>query len=175
MILKLKRTPGIYLVGFMGSGKTTLGRLLAEELGWGFADLDDDIEAEHQKPISDIFEQHGEAAFRATETAMLKGRVRSIERGKPTVLALGGGAFVHPGNFELIENNGVTIFLNCPIERALQRVRTAQHRPLARDVERFTQLYHSRQHLYAKADYQIAIESDDPQAALKAILALPLF
>ena len=175
MILKLKRTPGIYLVGFMGSGKTTVGKLLANELGWIFADLDDDIEAEHSKPITDIFEQHGEVAFRATETAMLKKRVGLIERGRPTVLALGGGAFVQPGNFELIENNGVTIFLNCPIERALQRVSGQHHRPLARDAEKFTQLFHARQGLYGKADFQVSIVSDDPQIALKSILALPLF
>ena len=91
------------------------------------------------------------------------------------MLALGGGAFVQPGNFEMIENNGVTIFLNCPLERALVRVRGLEHRPLARDAERFTQLYHARLPLYVKADYQIPIESDDPQIALKAILGLPLF
>jgi shikimate kinase len=175
MILKLKRTPGIYLVGFMGSGKTTIGRLLGQELGWRFADLDDDVEAEQEKPITEIFAQHGEAAFRTLETAMLRKRVRMIERGMPTVLSLGGGAFVHPGNFELIENNGVTIFLNCPIDRALRRVSEEEHRPLARDVERFTQLYHARKPLYEKADYRIPIESDDPQMALKAILKLPLF
>ncbi len=175
MILKLKRTPGIYLVGFMGSGKTTIGRLLAQELGWQFVDLDDDVEAGERKPIADIFEQHGEPAFRSMETAMLKLRVRMIERGIPTVLALGGGAFVHPGNFELIENNGVTIFLHCPLERVLLRVRGLEHRPLARNVEQFTKLYHSRLPLYAKADYRIAIESDDPQVAMKAILSLPLF
>ena len=175
MILKLKRTPGIYLVGFMGSGKTTVGRILGAELGWHFADLDDDIEADQSKPIGEIFEHQGEATFRLIETAMLKNRVRTIERGMPTVLALGGGAFVQPGNFDLIENNGVTIFLDCPIERSLLRVRGHEHRPLARDADRFTQLYHQRQPIYAKADYRIAIESDDPQVALKAILKLPLF
>ena len=61
MILKLKRTPGIYLVGFMGSGKTTIGRLLAQELGWKFVDLDDDVEADQKKPIAEIFEQIGRA------------------------------------------------------------------------------------------------------------------
>ena len=175
MILKLKRTPGIYLAGFMGSGKTTIGRLLSQELGWGFADLDDDVEADRKKPIGDIFDQHGEAAFRAMETAMLQKRVRMIERGMPTVLALGGGALVQPGNFELIENNGITIFLNCPVDRALRRVREQPHRPLARDPERFTQLYYARQAIYERADYRIPIESDDPQVALKAILKLPLF
>ena len=64
MILKLKRTPGLYLVGFMGSGKTTVGRIVAAELGWAFVDIDDDIEREQKQTISSIFERHGEAEFR---------------------------------------------------------------------------------------------------------------
>jgi shikimate kinase len=175
MILKLKRTPGIYLAGFMGCGKSTIGRLLAQELGWQFVDLDEEIEAAERKPIAEIFEHQGEQTFRAIETAMLKARVRMIERGIPMVLALGGGAFVQPGNFELIGNNGVTIFLDCPMERALIRVRGLEHRPLARDAELFTKLYHARLPIYAKADYRIPIEGDDPQVPLKAILSLPLF
>ena len=85
MILKLKRTPGIFLVGFMGSGKSTVGRALAEELGWGFADLDEDIEKREGMSISQIFDTGGEAEFRRAETAALRERVRSIERGKPCV------------------------------------------------------------------------------------------
>ena len=67
MKLQLKRTPGIYLVGFMGSGKTTIGKRLADHLGWPFADLDADIEAQTGMSISRLFEQQGEAAFRAAE------------------------------------------------------------------------------------------------------------
>ena len=92
MILKLKRTPGIYLVGFMGSGKTTIGRHLADELGWSFADLDADIEAEQGTTIAQIFDTRGEDEFRRIETAAIQKRVRMIEKGRPMVLALGGGA-----------------------------------------------------------------------------------
>ena len=67
MILKLKRTPGIYLVGFMGSGKSTIGWRLADELGWRFIDLDEEIEAAQGRPISDIFDQDGEDLFRRLE------------------------------------------------------------------------------------------------------------
>ena len=84
MILKLKRTPGIYLVGFMACGKTTVGGGLAWELGWSFADIDEDIEAVQGIPIAQIFETRGEAEFRRIETAAIQERVRSIERGKPT-------------------------------------------------------------------------------------------
>ena len=81
MNLKLKRTPGIYIVGFMGSGKTTVGRLLAEEIGWRFADLDEDIEHSQRRSVSDIFLHQGEEAFRRIEHEALSDRVRSIRRG----------------------------------------------------------------------------------------------
>jgi len=90
MILKLKRTPGIYLVGFMASGKTTIGRLLADELGWAFADLDEDIEAQQGRSIAEIFDSDGEEEFRTIERAAIRKRVVEVERGKPMVLALGG-------------------------------------------------------------------------------------
>src|SRR5262249_42678239 len=95
MILKLKRSPGIYLVGFMGSGKSTIGRALADELGWNFGDLDADIEERSQSTISEIFDTHGETAFRVLETAALRDRVRIVESGRPHVISLGGGAFLN--------------------------------------------------------------------------------
>jgi shikimate kinase len=175
MILRLKRTPGIYLVGFMAAGKTTIGRALAERLGWHFADLDDDIEAAEQMMIARIFEQRGEQEFRRIERAALRARVKAIECGKPTVLALGGGAYVAPANYDLVENNGITIWLDCPFEVVQRRVEQTSHRPLARDAERFAQLYEERREAYARADFRIAIESDDPAMAVAAVMLLPLF
>ena len=175
MILKLKRTPGIYLVGFMGSGKTTIGRLLADHLGWQFADLDQEIEAQQEATIADIFDQLGEPEFRRIESAALGMHVRTIECGRPTVIALGGGTFVQPANFELLENHGITIWLDCPLETVRKRVEQASHRPLARDWQRFEELFHGRLAAYAKADHRIAIECDDPSVAVEAILQLPLF
>jgi shikimate kinase len=173
MILKLKRTPGIYLVGFMGSGKTTIGRMLAERLGWRFADLDEDIEAQQGVSIADIFETRGEAEFRRIESEAIRARVRTIERGHPTVVALGGGAFIDPANFELLEHNGITIWLDCPFEVLRRRVSHASHRPLARDVHYFEELYRSRQAAYSRADYRVPIESDEPDVAVEAVLKLP--
>ena len=89
MNLILKRTPAIYLVGFMGSGKTTVGRLLAERLGWSFVDLDDNIEARERMPIAEIFETRGEPAFRAIEAEVLRGLVQAVKAGRPLVIALG--------------------------------------------------------------------------------------
>src|SRR5258708_39477419 len=107
MILKLKRTPGIFLAGFMGCGKTTIGRALADGLGWSFFDLDDEIERRENAAISEIFDARGEAEFRQAETAALQERVRAVERGRPHAIALGGGAFLSEANFQLVSNNGV--------------------------------------------------------------------
>lgn len=173
MILKLKRTPGIYLVGFMGSGKTTIGRMLAERLGWSFADIDEDIEAQQGVSIADIFETRGEPEFRQIESEAIRARVRSIQHGRPTVVALGGGAFVDPANLELLEHNGITVWLDCPFEMLRRRVASASHRPLARDLHYFEQLYHTRQAAYSRAEFRIPIESDEPADAVSAVLKLP--
>ena len=175
MITKLKRSPGLYVVGFMGAGKTTIGKLLAEELGWSFADLDDDIETAAGRPIAEIFETRGETEFRRIEAEALRARVRAIETGSPTVLALGGGAYAQTANFELVRDNGITLWLDCPFETVARRVAQASHRPLARDPERFAQLYAERRAAYGRADYRIAIESDDPAVAVRAVRELPIF
>lgn len=175
MITKLKRTPGIYVVGFMACGKSTVGRLLADRLGWAFADVDDDIEARQRISISEIFETLGEGVFRDIEHEALRARVREIERGIPCVLALGGGAYAQERNFELLRDNGVTVWLDCPFATVERRVAEATHRPLARDRAKFAELYATRRDAYARADYRIEIASDDPEVAVGAILALPLF
>ena len=175
MHIKLKRTPGIYLAGFMGSGKSTVGRLLADKLGWDFVDLDAEIEAREQTTIGQIFEVRGEAEFRRIESDMIRFWVREIERGSPTVIALGGGAFVQPGNFDLIQNHGVSIWIDCSI--GVIRARLAevpQDRPLARDPEKFLQLFEDRRVGYARADFRV---DGDCEAAssVDAVMALPLW
>ncbi|MBM3812985.1 MAG: shikimate kinase [Acidimicrobiia bacterium] len=172
---KLVRTPALYLVGFMGSGKSTVGRLLADDLGWSFVDLDDEIEAEAKVTITEIFQQLGEPEFRKREHEALQKRVRKVQCGVPMVISLGGGAYTAQANVEMVADNGVSIWLDCPLERVRNRTAGQQHRPLARDPQRFEQLYHERIASYAQADYRIAIDSDDPMAAVREILQLPLF
>jgi shikimate kinase len=174
MNLRLKRTPGLYVVGFMASGKSTVGRLLAHQLGWSFFDTDDEIEAAEETSIASLFDTRGEAEFRRIESLVLAQHVRWIEHGRPAVLALGGGAFVDPANRDLLLGHGIAIWLDCPLEMVRQRVAQAAHRPLARDPERFAALYHARQESYAQADLRVAIESDDPAETVRAILAHPL-
>lgn len=174
MDIRLKRTPGLYLVGFMGCGKTTVGRLLADRLGWQFVDVDDDIEARAHTTISRIFETCGEAEFRRIESEAIRRRVREIECGCPTVLALGGGAFTIDANFELIGGNGVSVWLDCPLEIVRSRVERETHRPLARDPERFAALFQERQTFYSRADFRIDA-GEAPEGVVEAVLALPLF
>jgi shikimate kinase len=175
LILKLKRTPGIYLVGFMGCGKTTIGRMLAHRIGWHFADLDHDIEKAHGATVQQIFAEHGEPHFRALEHHALKARVTEIERGKPSVLALGGGTFVRPDNYALLENNGVTLWLDTPFELIQKRVAADGSRPLATDPAKFRELFETRRELYQLADHRVRIESEDPDINVNAIVALQLF
>jgi shikimate kinase len=174
MNLKLKRTPGIYLVGFMGSGKSTIGRLLAHRLGWSFFDTDEEIERAEQTAIAQIFEHRGEPEFRRIESAILHQHVAWIERGRPSVLALGGGAFIQPENRKALENNGVTVWLDCPFETAARRVAQASHRPLAHKHDELAELYHTRLEVYRLADVHIAVTSDEADETVEAILGHPL-
>lgn len=175
MTLKLKRTPGLYLVGFMASGKSTIGRSLADELGWSFSDLDVEIETQLGQSIAQIFAEHGEAFFRDIENEAIRKRVRHIEAGAPTVVALGGGAFAQPRNWELIQNNGVTVWLDCPLDYVQRRLGDTTTRPLATDRERLAKLFEDRRPLYGKADFRIEICSDDASDAVQQILRLPIF
>ncbi len=171
MNVKLKRTPGIYLVGFMGSGKSTVGRSLAHRLGWSFFDIDCEIERAESMTIAEIFETRGEPEFRRIETEMIRRHVRWIERGRPAVVALGGGAFTIAENRDLLENNGVTVWLDCPLETAERRVSKDATRPLARDPERFRSLYESRREAYSRADVRVDSASDDAESAVEAIMS----
>lgn len=175
MLLKLKRTPGLYLVGFMGSGKSAVGRLLADELGWSFADIDEDIEKAQGTSIAEIFDARGEQEFRILEREAIRKRVREVECGKPMVLALGGGAFVDPENRKLLEERGVTIWLDCPFPRICERLEGQTHRPLARDPEKFRQLFDDRRDCYSQAEYRIEADTDDAAAIVAEIVKLPIF
>jgi len=157
----------IYLVGFMGSGKSTIGKRLAETLAVPFVDLDDDIEAASGRTIADIFSNDGEGAFRDAEHAALRARV---ERAEPIVVALGGGAFTFSRNRDVLAGAGKSVWLDCSFDLALRRVQGFAHRPLAKDPARFRELFEKRQSDYALADVRIPVVSDDPDVAVRAIV-----
>jgi shikimate kinase len=166
-----KHSRSIFLVGFMGSGKSTVGRDLAARLGWQFHDLDDDIERREQTKIAAIFDTRGEEAFRLAETDALVARIRET-KGQPRVISLGGGAFLSDTNFNLVRENGVSIWLDCPLPLLEARLKTTSDRPLARDPERFRKLYEDRRPGYWRADHRIQVHGNDPDAAVEQILAL---
>jgi len=174
MNLKLKRTPGLYVVGFMGAGKTTVGRHLAHRLGWNFFDTDQEIERAEESTITEIFASRGEQEFRRIETDILRQHVHWIERGRPAVLALGGGAFAEPANRRMVEPNGISIWLDCPFDVVERRVAENRDRPLASDPGRFAALFDSRREHYRMADVHVTIESDDPEVTVDAILRHPV-
>jgi shikimate kinase len=146
----------IFLVGFMGAGKTTVGRVLAESLGWRFEDLDDRIQARERRSIPEIFAQSG-------ELAALRALLEEVRFGPPTVAALGGGAFAQPEVIDLLEQSGSpTIFLDAPVEELWQRcARDHVHRPLLRQRSEFEQLYQMRRPYYLRALLRVETGSRD--------------
>jgi shikimate kinase len=176
MDARLKRTPGLYIAGFMCSGKTTVGKKLADRVGWDFVDVDSEIEREQQTTIAAIFESRGESEFRRVETEVLRKLVTQVERGMPAVLALGGGAFVREENFEMLENNGVSVWLDCSFTSIVQRLETEADgvRPLARDPEALRSLYEARRPGYSRADYRVDADCD-VERAVALILELPFW
>lgn len=156
----------------MGSGKSTVGAVLAQGLGWPFIDLDTTIEAGQGATIRDIFENAGEPFFREIERAALT----EISKTEPAVIALGGGTFVQPANFGLIrESGGATIWLDCPLEELRKRCQGMSNRPLFRDAASFEQLFRERLPFYRTAEYHVSTEGRGPADVAEQILSLELF
>jgi shikimate kinase len=145
---------GIFLVGFMGAGKTSVGRLLADQLGWEFVDLDAVIEAREGLSVPQIFREHGERGFREREHVALRGVLAELNRNTAAVIALGGGAFVQPENFELLAApERPSVFLDTPVEELWQRcsIPGEPERPLRTDPVEFRALYEKRRVHYLRS------------------------
>lgn len=170
---RLKATPGIFLAGFMGCGKSTVGKLLSQKLAWKFVDLDDEIEREQGRAIAEIFEAEGEERFREIEAAALREQIQLIRCGRARVVALGGGAYAQERNREQLSAGGVVIYLDAPVEKLWQRVAGETERPLARDEGAFRALHAQREPLYAQAHYRIDADRD-ADAIVDEILAVGL-
>ena len=160
----------IFLVGFMGAGKTSVGLALSRRLSWPFEDLDDRIEEHAGHSIEEIFRLLGETAFREMEHRALRdlcGELRQSAR----VVALGGGAFVQPRNLALIAGITThTVFLDAPVEELLRRCQQqAKARPLCRDASQFRQLYESRRPGYLVSAYRIETQNKDIETVAKEV------
>lgn len=151
----------IVLLGFMGSGKSTLGKHLAESLGWMFIDLDRFIETEENRTISDIFEKDGEPAFRKIESKALNRIITHPNQ----VIAIGGGAACYPDNLQLIREKSLSIYLRVSEEQLFSRLQNSSTiRPLLKGKPEsetrcfINDLLGQRESFYLQAD--IVIESD---------------
>ena len=159
----------IILTGFMGSGKTTLGPLLAARLGWRFIDADDIIESEAGATIAELFARHGEAAFRERERAT----IARLAAGDSLVLALGGGAIEHESTRALLLAAPGTLLVHLEVELAttLKRCQgTEQTRPILADQANLAARYQRRLPLYRTAHVSIPVDALTPQQAVDAIL-----
>lgn len=136
----------------MGAGKTCVGLLLSQRLGWLFEDLDDRVETQEGCKIEDIFRDSGEAAFRRAETKALRELIAQPATAS-RIVALGGGTIAQPENARLLQESGATtIFLDAPVEELFQRCEgEGRKRPLRRDLRQFRELYDRRRPSYLKA------------------------
>ena len=163
----MRRKNIFYLAGFMASGKSTIGPIVANILGWNFFDLDKEIEKRENRKITKIFEEDGEDYFRCKETEILK----EISGGKNLIISLGGGTLLMKENREFIKKNGNLIFLSSSPEVAYRRLKHKRDRPvLLADnndeapenaaMERIESLMKERMKYYQKADYCIDTDNE---------------
>ncbi len=152
----------IYLVGFMGAGKTTLAKALAKRLDWRAVDVDELIEAREHATVAEVFARHGEAYFRAVERAVLADQLGP----RHLVVATGGGTFADAQNRAAIQHDGVSIWLDVPLDRLIDRVPADGRRPLATDRSGFERLYHQRRAAYQQAHVRL----DAGRAAVDALV-----
>ena len=157
---KRSKLRAVVLIGFMGAGKSSVGRALGQHLGWTFDDLDEWIERRERRTIAEVFRESGEAEFRRAEHAALKELLDELRAGAGKVVALGGGAFAQKRNARLIEAAGVpTVFLDASEEELWRRCRQQAERqgierPLLGSRESFRELYESRRSHYMRAFFK---------------------
>ena len=141
----------VYLVGFMAAGKTTVARALAKRLDWQAVDIDELIEQREHMTVSDIFAKHGEAYFRAAERQILAEQTLP----RHIVVATGGGTFADGQNRAAINRDGVSVWLDVPLDRLVGRVPADGRRPLAADRAGFERLYYQRRAAYEQAHVRL--------------------
>lgn len=145
------KASSLYLVGFMGAGKSTVARALGRRLGWRAEDIDDLIEARERRAVATIFAQSGEAYFRQVERQV----VADLAGTREVVVATGGGTFVDPDNRATMLAAGAVAWLDLPLAKVIERVPQDGRRPLAADRAQLEQLYLRRQAAYQLAHVRV--------------------
>lgn len=166
----------VCLTGFMGSGKSTVARLLARQIGWQSVDLDKLIAEAAGATIPEIFAKQGEPAFRKIEHEELEKTIgEALALQKPRIVSLGGGTTAQADNVALLrEKDAAVVWLQCPVEELLSRCAHITNRPLFRDEASFRQLYQDRLPSYELADYRVETNIE-PLRVVERILALGIF
>lgn len=159
----------IYLVGFMGSGKSTVGSILADQLDWQFLDLDELIEAGVETSIPEIFRRRGEASFRQLELKYLD-RVSRMD--PPVVVATGGGLPVKPRNRRIMKRSGTPVHLAVSPETAAERVGDDPGRPLFQDMDQVRDLWKHRRAAYKDIPRSVETEGRSPQQVAEDVYRL---
>ena len=156
----------IYLVGFMAAGKTTVAHALADRLGWRSEDIDELIEARERRTVAEIFARSGEPYFRALERDILK----LLLPLRHVVVATGGGTFMDPENRAAINMDGVSVWLDVPLEELVARLPADGRRPLAADRAHMERLFAVRQVAYATAQFRIDARDARPETVAERII-----
>jgi shikimate kinase len=165
-VIDRRRAP-VFLIGFMGAGKTTVGRALADLLGREFVDLDEAIVASEGRSIARILGESGEPFFRALEAKLLA----SLRGRGPLVVACGGGTYAHAPSRALVDSLGTAVWLQVPLEVALTRCSAGETRPLLREPQQAAGLYRSRLPAYRSAPVHVDVEGLTPTEAAERIAA----
>ncbi len=155
----------IYLVGFMTAGKTTVARLLAARLGWRAEDVDALIEARERLTVADVFARHGETYFRSLERDIVK----LLLPLRHLVVATGGGTFMDPESRQAIALDGVSVWLDVPLDTVVARLPPDGRRPLSADRAQMERLFALRQQAYAMAQVRVDATAR-PEAIVEQIL-----
>jgi shikimate kinase len=168
------RPRAVFLLGFMGAGKTSVGQALARQLGWRFVDLDQRIEMREGRSIAEIFAGSGEATFRQIETAALRELLVELDDSPAAVVALGGGVPLQQENAALLASCGAPqVFLDASFDVVRERCGDpAAARPLFREEERARLLYESRRPHYLKAQFRVDTGSCSVEQAAAEIARL---
>ena len=160
----------LYLVGFMGSGKTTIGRELAVRMDAPFFDLDELVEAAEKMSIKEIFAQYGEPHFRKRERDIL----RSTKHLESAVVATGGGTFTFDDNIQFIQSEGLSVYLSAPYSLLRSRIGAKDDRPLFRDDLSTHELFANRIRYYRMSDLTVEIREDETPSEIVERLLLEL-
>lgn len=163
-----ERPDRVVLVGFMGAGKSTIGRRLARRLGFAFVDLDQRIEARAGRKIAAVFQEQGEAAFRELELE----EARAVAALTRVVVATGGGAFAQDATRDALQQGAFTVWLQCSLGTALRRVPRDGSRPLAGNRDIMRALLAEREPSYRRADVAVDTSRRAPREVVERIVEL---